>query len=61
MLDGDTQQFTYFENDVLSQDKNLLPQCALDVLAGKDASNDYWQFLITQLEISDYEKSLIRQ
>jgi len=40
--------FTAFENDVLSQDKALLPQCALDVIDGKQATKDYWFFLLAQ-------------
>lgn len=50
--------FTAFENDVLSQDKALLPQCVLDVIDGKQATEDYWLFLLAQAEIMAFEEQV---
>ena len=40
-----------YENTVLSESRALLPDCALRVLDGGDATAEYWEFLISQIEI----------
>ena len=42
-----------FENQVLSVDKDFLPDCALAVLKNKTATREYWEWLTEQLVASD--------
>ena len=46
VFDTDSEAET-FEHYALKQEN--LPPCALDVLAGKEATDEYWEFLISEL------------
>lgn len=41
-----------FENQVLSAGRHFLPPCAVAVLDGGEPSDEYWQFLAEQFELT---------
>lgn len=42
-----------FESAVLSIGREFLPACALAVLGGEGATEEYWEFLASQVEASE--------
>jgi hypothetical protein len=45
-----------FESAVLSIGREFLPSCALAVLGGEGATEEYWEFLASQVEAENNSK-----
>lgn len=56
LIDALGEDFTAFENDVLSSGREFLPPCAIDILNGRQATKEYFDYLLGQMQIMAHEE-----